>query len=85
MQINYGTARHTIYTDEINAAMPSSVVAGTRYDPDTHTLRIYYVSGAVYDYKDVPEDVYAAMKAAGSKGIFLNKEIKEKYSFQRIK
>ena len=41
-----------------------------QYDAQTHTLRIMYVSGIVYDYKDVPADVYEAMKISGSKGIF---------------
>jgi len=65
--------------------MPPSVVAAIIYNAETLTLRICYVSGAVYDYKDVPQEVYAVMRASGSKGTFLNKEIKDKYAFERIK
>lgn len=64
--------------------MPSSVVAAIRYDINTSTLRIIYVSGSVYDYKDVPEKVYNEMKKAFSKGEFLNKEIKPNYEFEKI-
>lgn len=64
--------------------MPSSVVQSMRYNPDTHTLRIRYVSGIVYDYKDVPEEVFEAMKAAGSKGRFLNQHIKGHYDFVKV-
>ncbi|TMI95006.1 MAG: KTSC domain-containing protein, partial [Bacteroidetes bacterium] len=42
--------------------MPSSVVAAIKYDPVLSTLRIIYVSGSVYDYKNVPEEIYTAMK-----------------------
>jgi hypothetical protein len=65
--------------------MPSSVVAAIRYDANTFTLRVIYVSGSVYDYKDVPEKVYKEMKEAFSKGEFLNKHIKPKYEFEKIK
>jgi len=65
--------------------MPSSVVAAIRYDVRTSTLRVVYVSGSVYDYKKVPEEVYTSMKKASSKGEFLNKQIKPNYEFEKIK
>ena len=65
--------------------MPSSVVARFNYSPIKLVLRITYTSGAVYEYIDVPGDVYNAMKEAFSKGAFLNIEIKGKYKFRKIK
>lgn len=65
--------------------MPSSVVAAIRYDTNTATLRVIYVSGSVYDYKNVPEKVYKEMKEAFSKGEFLNKQIKPNYKFEKVK
>ena len=65
--------------------MPSSVVAAIKYNENTSTLRVIYVSGNVYDYKKVPEKVYNKMKAASSKGEFLNKKIKPKYEFEKIR
>lgn len=65
--------------------MPSSVVAAIRYDQASATLRIIFVSGMVYDYKEVPEKVYKAMKAATSKGTFLNRRIKGHYEFEKIR
>ena len=53
--------------------MPSSVVAEIKYDNVSHALSVVYVSGLVYDYKNVPEEIYAGMKTAFSKGTFLNK------------
>ena len=64
--------------------MPSSVVAGFSYNSDTLTLRITYVSGLVYDYLKVPEQVYKEMKAYRSKGSFLNHYIKGKYKFRKV-
>lgn len=38
----------------------------------------------VYDYKKVPEKVYKKMKAATSKGTFLNHYIKGKYDYKKV-
>ena len=65
--------------------MPSSVVAAIKYDAVSSTLRVIYVSGSVYDYKNVPEEIYTAMKTSSSKGTFLNDRIKGKYPFEKIK
>ena len=65
-------------------AMPSSVVSYIHYYPDSGTLRIGYVSGMVYDYKNVPEKVYLAMKKSFSKGSFLNRFIKDKFPFEKV-
>ena len=65
--------------------MPSSVIAAIRYHAPSSTLRVVYVSGSVYDYKNVPEKVYIEMKTASSKGEFLNKHIKPNYAFEKIK
>lgn len=64
--------------------MPSSVVSKMQYDPESEVLRIVYVSGMVYDYKNVPPEVYEAMKASGSKGTFLNRHIKTNYEFEKV-
>ena len=64
--------------------MPSSVVSFISYNADTATLRITFVSGIIYDYKNVPEKVYHAMKTSGSKGTYLNQHIKGRYTFEKI-
>lgn len=65
--------------------MPSSVVKAMHYDKNTETLKIIYVSGDVYDYLSVPPQVYEAMRAAPSKGTFLNTQIKGHYRFKKVK
>jgi KTSC domain len=65
--------------------MPSSVIANMMYEPGSSTLRVRFLSGAVYEYKKVPVTVYDAMKTAFSKGTFLNKYIKGNYPFKKIK
>ena len=65
--------------------MPSSVIAHMVYEAASATLRVIFVSGAVYEYKKVPASVYDEMKSAFSKGVYLNKHIKGNYPFKKIK
>ena len=65
--------------------MPSSVVSTISYDTATATLRIIFVSGMIYDYKNVPEDVYQEMKKDGEKEREGRRESKGKHPFSPIK
>ncbi len=64
--------------------MPSTAIDSMNYDPETLTLRIRFVSGLEYDYKNVPPEVFKQLKISGSKGRYLNLHIKGKYEFERI-
>jgi hypothetical protein len=64
--------------------MPSSVISTYSYDEAKHILRVVFLSGMVYDYLDVPNKVYEQMKNSISKGGFLNRVIKNHYSFKKI-
>ena len=63
--------------------MPSTVIRSYRYDAATRQLSIVFQSGRRYVYKNVPGEIYSAMKAAFSKGEFFNHFIRGQYSFVR--
>lgn len=65
--------------------MPSTVISKTHYNGEKSILRINFLSGAIYEYFKVPEILYHKMNAATSKGRFLNKYIKEKFTFKRVR
>lgn len=65
--------------------MPSSVIHHFNYDPDAKALKITFVSGMRYKYKNVPEEVFNMLKAAGSKGRYFNYFIKGKFKYNKIK
>jgi hypothetical protein len=64
--------------------MPSTVVKSFHYDNTTKNLRVVFTSGAVYDYKGVPDEIFLAMKTSASKGNYLNLNIKGKYPFKKV-
>ncbi len=63
--------------------MPSSVIASFTYNEESCTLRVNFLSGNVYEYLHVPAEVFGLMKAAKSKGTFLNKFIKGHFEYIR--
>lgn len=65
--------------------MPSSVIYEFSYDPDAKTLKITFVSGMMYRYKNVPLEIFNMLKAAGSKGRYFNYFIKGKFKYNKIK
>lgn len=65
--------------------MPSSVIDHFSYDPDLSILKITFVSGMIYKYADVPQQVYDEMNAEGSKGRYFNYFIKDRYKFKKVR
>ena len=63
--------------------MPSSVIKKYFYKLELQILTIVYVSGAVYDYLDVPQEVFDDFRAAFSKGTYLNKNIKPNFRYKK--
>ncbi|MDR6943160.1 KTSC domain-containing protein [Mucilaginibacter pocheonensis] len=64
--------------------MPSTVISNMDYDTQTGTLRVTYVSGQTYLYKNVPEKAYKELKASRVKGRYLQFFVKDKYDFEKL-
>jgi hypothetical protein len=64
--------------------MPSSVIKSMDYDAAAAVLKIIFVSGVIYEYKNVPENVYQSMKSSSSKGAYLNTHIKNNFEYKKL-
>lgn len=64
----------------------SSQVRRFKYNHETRVLTVQFVStGSVYEYIDVPVEIYEQFKAAESKGSYFIRNIKRgPYRYQRI-
>jgi hypothetical protein len=62
----------------------SSNIASIGYDASAQLLEVEFTSGDVYQYKDVPENVVSELLTAQSIGQFLNRRIKNAYTFRRV-
>jgi lysyl-tRNA synthetase class 2 len=63
----------------------SSFIKAFDYHSETKTLRLEFDNGSIYNYHDVPDSVYQALKSAPSIGQYYNSFIKEKYGFDHLK
>ncbi len=64
--------------------MPSTAIRSLSYDDETATLFVTFVDGDLYAYRDVPEAVFEAFRAARSKGGFFAARIRNRYAYQRM-
>lgn len=62
----------------------SSLIKAVGYNRVTHTLRVEFLTGKTYDYKDVPEVVYLKLARAASPGEEYNKNIKNNYGYEIV-
>jgi len=61
----------------------SSAISSIGYNAEKKILEIEYFSGEVYDYLNVPEDIFNELMQAESKGTFANTRIKDHYEFEK--
>ena len=62
----------------------STAIARVGYDPARQILRLQYTNDRIYDYFDVPPELYEQLLSAESAGEFVNLEIKPNYDYSEI-
>ena len=65
-------------------SVASSNISTVGYDEQFETLEVEFLNGSIYQYYNVPRNLYEQLMQAGSKGRFLNTYIKNAYSYSRI-
>jgi hypothetical protein len=62
----------------------STAIARVGYDPVKQILRLEYRNDRIYDYFDVPPQLYKQLLSAKSAGEFVNLEIKPNYDYSEV-
>jgi hypothetical protein len=62
----------------------STNIRSVGYDAESSRLEVEFNSGSVYQYLNVPEGEYESLMNAGSKGRYMNRNIKGHYQDVRI-
>ncbi|MBU2599502.1 KTSC domain-containing protein [bacterium] len=62
----------------------SSNIEGIGYSEDTQILRVEFLSGAIYEYKNVPIMEFEQLKNASSAGSYLHRNIKNNYPYEKV-
>ena len=67
----------------VYTAVESSMLTSVAYSPDT-TLELEFRSGAIYRYFAVPPTVFQGRIAAASKGAYFNRNVRNRFRYQRL-
>ena len=70
--------------EEIITEYKSSNIKGATFNISEKKLKLTFVSGAIYEYAEVPHEVFSGFDNAESQGIYFNKNISKKYSYKKI-
>lgn len=70
--------------DIVMIPVVSSNVESIGYDGSTQTLRVRFLNGSTYDYKNVSVMEFEQLKNAQSVGSYLNRNIKGNYAYERV-
>jgi hypothetical protein len=62
----------------------SSNIAGVGYDSSTRTLRVRFINGGVYDYKNVGPQAFIDLTQAESVGKYFSKHIRTGYAYDQV-
>jgi len=63
----------------------SSNLRSIGYDMSTQTLEIEFNSGGIYQYSQVPENIYDGLMNAPSHGRYFHHFIRDKYPTRRVR
>ncbi len=61
----------------------SSNIEAIGYDGDNMELHVRFLTTGLYVYLEVPEEVFAGLCAAPSKGSYLNRVVKGVYRYEQ--
>lgn len=62
----------------------SSTVAEIGYDEKSYTMEVLFRNGGLYQYFEVPQHEYQALRSASSIGAYISQNIKGKYRYARV-
>jgi hypothetical protein len=62
----------------------SSNISSIGYDEATSTLEIEFLNNSIYQYFDVPKEIYNELMQAESHGKYLAQNIKGIYRYSRV-
>lgn len=71
--------------DTINITISSSNLKSASYNTTSKILTITFNNGSIYEYYDVPWQLFTKLRMTESQGKFFNIEIGKKYKYKKIK
>jgi hypothetical protein len=69
----------------IEVSITSSNLKSATYNTEEKTLIVEFNNGAIYQYNEVPWEIFTKFRMAESQGKFFNTSISKTYKYQKVK
>jgi hypothetical protein len=69
----------------IEVLISSSNLKTATYNTEEKTLMVEFNNGAIYEYNEVPWEIFTKFRMAESQGKFFNTSISKTYKYQKVK
>jgi hypothetical protein len=76
--------REIIEGTKIINEIESSNIKKTVYDTETKLLTTTFNNGLIYEYEEVPHQIYTRFRMAESQGKYFIAEISKKYKYKKV-
>ena len=71
------------YEKKIIDSPDSSNIKRVVYEPSTSILTVFFKSGGIYTYDNVPENIFTGFSTAESAGKYFWKHVRDSYTYHR--
>ena len=69
----------------IEVSIKSTSLRAASYDTLKENLRVSFVNGNIYEYKNVPSTTFTKFRLAKSQGKFFNQNISKAFTYRKVK
>lgn len=69
----------------IEVEIKSTNLKNAKYDTELKSLVVEFNNGAIYEYENVPWEIFTKFRMAESQGSFFSKNISRTYKYKKIK
>lgn len=66
-------------------AVESKLLASVGHDPVSQVLEVEFCNGSVYEYYEVPDELFSALLTAESPGTFFLERIRDGFKYRRMR
>jgi hypothetical protein len=70
--------------EEIIVSYVSSNIRSGKYNTNTKKLEVTFNNGLIYEYDDVPHEIFAELNLSESQGKYFNKNISKNYTYRKV-
>lgn len=71
--------------ETINVSIKSSNLQFASYNTTHKVLKVTFNNGSIYEYYDIPWQIFTKFRMAESQGKYFNTNISKNYKYQKLK